>query len=78
MDNLEEIRQKARTARENCLDPSKGEEYLNKQSELAKEQYNKLLELCPDDIEAKIFCAYYEAVEATNVKDQHKPAVLRK
>lgn len=74
MDNLEEIRQKARTARENCLDPSKGEEYLNKQTELAKEQYNKLLELCPDDIEAKIFCAYYEAVEATNVKDQHKPA----
>ena len=57
----EEVRQKARTARENCLKISKGEEYIEAQTALAKEQYGKLLELSPDDIEAKIYCAYYEA-----------------
>lgn len=57
----EEVRRKARTARENCLKTSKGEEYVEAQTALAKEQHGKLLELCPNDIEAKIYCAYYEA-----------------
>ncbi len=57
----EEVRRKARTACENCLKTFKGEEYIEAQTALAKEQYGKLLELCPDDIEAKIYCAYYEA-----------------
>ena len=63
----EEVRRKARTACENCLKTSKGEEYIEAQTALAKEQYGKLLELCPDDIEAKIYCAYYEANDQLNV-----------
>ncbi len=63
----EEVRRKARTARENCLKASKGEEYIEAQTALAKEQYGKLLELCPNDIEAKIYCAYYEANDQLNV-----------
>lgn len=73
----EEIRRKARTARENGLNTSKGEEYLEKQIELAKEQYGKLLKICPDDIEAKIYCAYYEANEAVNIQAQHEPAAKK-
>ena len=73
----EELRQKARTARNNCLDTSKSEEYLEKQLELAKEHYSKLLEACPNDMEAKIYCAYYEANEAVNIKAQHEPAAKK-
>ena len=51
----EEIRRKARTARENCCNATKSEEYLTKQKEEAFQQYKKLLDLCPDDIEAKIY-----------------------
>ena len=73
----EELRQKARTARDNCLDTSKSEEYLEKQIELAKEHYSKLLETCANDMEAKIYCAYYEANEAVNIKAQHEPAAKK-
>lgn len=51
----EEIRRKARTARENSYNASQSEADLTKQKEEAFQQYKKLLDLCPDDIEAKIY-----------------------
>ena len=35
------------------------------------------MELSPDDIEAKIYCAYYEANDAVNVKARHEPATKK-
>lgn len=73
--NPEEIRQRARTARKNFLGTSEDKEYLEEQNELAKEEYGKLLELCPNDMEAKIYCAYYEANESVDIQSQHASAV---
>lgn len=73
----EEVRRKARTARENCLKTSKGEEYIKAQTALAKKQCGKLLELCPNDMEAKLYCVYYEANDAVSVKGQHEPATKK-
>lgn len=77
VENQEKIRLQARTARENCLNTSKGEDYIEKQVALAREQYEKLLKLCPNDMEAKVYCAYYEAYESINIKAQHEPAAKK-
>lgn len=55
--DLEEIRLKARTARENSCNTSLREDDLTKQKKEAFQHYEKMLELCPDDLEAKIYTA---------------------